>query len=223
MTMVLAIDTTGSRPAIVTLESGDVSASWQGGEAQTPLLDGMRELLQQMDLPAIALPQRISIVGVATGPGRYARLRAGVAFAKGLAAGLPARLVGVPSAAAISHAAGQPTAVVIPAGRGRFYLLNANRPAGRGRFYLLNANRPDNEPMSAQELAGQVAPDARVAGDVDDATARDLSSGGAQVIRIAPLDVAAAVGRLAADQTHDPAALAVEATQPIYMANPVHD
>ena len=209
MTMVLAIDTTGSRPAIAALESGDVSASWQGSEAQTPLLDGMRELLQQMDLPANALPQRISIIGVATGPGRYARLRAGVAFAKGLAAGLPARLVGVPSAAAISHAAGQPTAVVIP--------------AGRGRFYLFNPNRPDNEPMSAQELAGQVAPDARVADDVDDATARDLSRGGAQVTRIAPVDAAVAVGRLAADQSHDPSALAVHATQPIYMSNPVHD
>ena len=53
-----------------------------------------------------ALRKDLTAVAAAMGPGRYARLRAGVAFAKGLATGWGVPFVGVRSAAAVAHAAG---------------------------------------------------------------------------------------------------------------------
>jgi len=64
----------------------------------------------------------LSAVAAAMGPGRYARLRAGVAFAKGLATGWGVPFIGVRSVAAVAHAAGGHVGpIVIPAGRGRVY------------------------------------------------------------------------------------------------------
>ena len=205
--MVLAIDTTGSRPAIVVLEDDSVSDSWQGAAPMTPLLDGVHGLFQRMDVPRGALRGSVSVVAVATGPGRYARLRAGVAFAKGLAVGLSAQLVGVPSAAAISRAFGQAGDVVIP--------------AGRGRFYLFNAERAERTPLSAPDLACQVLPGTTLVGDVDDAVAEDLRGVGVDVARIRP--VAAAVGHLAAGQTCNSFDSLIGPAQAIYSTEPVHE
>jgi tRNA A37 threonylcarbamoyladenosine modification protein TsaB len=209
MTMVLAIDTTGSRPAIVVLEDNSVLASWQGAAPKTPLLHGISDLLHQLDVPRAALRGHVGVVAVATGPGRYARLRAGVAFAKGMAVGLSAQLVGVPSAAAISQASCQAGDVVIP--------------AGRDRFYLFNAERAERTPLSAPELVCHVLPDKPLVGDVDEAAAENLREAGVDVARIQPVDVAAAVGHLAVGQTCPPLDSLIGDTQPIYLTGPLHE
>ena len=45
MTMVLAIDTTGTAPAMALLRGDNVLSGWQGHAAQTPLLEGLHAVL----------------------------------------------------------------------------------------------------------------------------------------------------------------------------------
>lgn len=204
MTMVLAMDTTGSAPAMALLRGDDVLASWQGNTAQTPLISGLRAVHTSRNLPVEDLRGRLTTVAAAMGPGRYARLRAGVAFAKGLATGLGVPFVGVRSAAAVARAAGGHVGpIVIPAGRSRLYCWTRGRDA------------PLGPAIGPPELAAQLGSGVTVAGDVDDATADGLRAAGLRLRRLQPTEVAEAVGRLAGER--DPSTVDVEVARPIYV------
>ena len=203
MTMVLAIDTTGSAPAMAVLRDDDLLAAWQGDTAQSPLFEGLHALCRGQPMTTQGVREHLSAVAAAMGPGRYARLRAGVAFAKGLAAGLGVPFVGVRSVAAVVRAAsGHVGPVVISAGRGRVYRCDAGQTASLGPA------------VGLQELADQLEAGATVAGDVDDDTEIALRAAGVRLRRIQPVDVAKAVGRLAGGS--DRSVVGVEVARPIY-------
>lgn len=210
MTMVLAIDTTGSAPAMALLHGDDVLASWQGDTAQTPLSNGLRAVQRRCGMSPPDLRQHLSVVAAAMGPGRYARLRAGVAFAKGLATGLGVPFVGVRSAAAVARAAGRHGGpIVIPAGRGRLYCWTNERGAPLGAA------------IGAPELAAQLGSGETVAGDVDDDTVEAILASGLRLRRIQSVEVAQALGRLAGER--DPSTVGVEVARPIYVPAASHD
>lgn len=203
--MVLAITTTGPKPAIAALRGSRLLAVWQGMFAQSALIDGLHEMLAEVGITDDVLREEVLIVAVATGPGRYARLRAGVAFAKGLAAGFGVELVGVPSAEAVASAAtGHVGPVAITAGRGRFYLVDGpSAAASRGA-------------VGAAELACMLPPAARVACDVDDRSFVELEDQGIGLARVKPVGVARAVGRLALERVSSKAKVDPVTTQPVY-------
>ncbi len=204
MTMVLAIDTTGTAPAMALLRGDEVGSAWQGDAAQTPLLDGLRAVLAGQGLAMPALREDLSAVAAAMGPGRYARLRAGVAFAKGLATGWGVPFIGVRSAAAVAHAAGERVGpIVIPAGRSRLYCWTGEPGA------------PLSPAVDPSALVDCLGSGASVAGDVDDATAAALRAAGLRLKRIQPIAVAESVGRLAGGC--DRSAVGAEVARPIYV------
>lgn len=204
MTMVLAIDTTGTAPAMALLRGDDVLSAWQGHAAQTPLLEGLRAVPAGHDLAMPALREDLNAVAAAMGPGRYARLRAGVAFAKGLATGWGVPFVGVRSVAAVAHAAGGHVGpIVIPAGRGRVYCWTGE------------PGEPLSPAVDPSALVERLGPGASVAGDVDDLTAAAMQAAGLRLNRIQPIEVAEAVGRLAGGC--DRTAVGVEVARPIYV------
>lgn len=204
MTMVLAIDTTGTAPAMALLRGDEVRSAWQGQAAQTPLLDGLRAVLAGQGLSMPALRKDLSAVAASMGPGRYARLRAGVAFAKGLATGCGVPFIGVRSVAAVAHAAGERVGpIVIPAGRSRLYCWTGEPGA------------PLSPAIDPSALVDRLGSGASVAGDVDDVTAAALRVAGLGLQRIQPIEIAEAVGRLAGDR--DPSTVGVEVARPIYV------
>ena len=209
MTMVLAMDTTGSAPAMALLHGDEVLAAWQGDSAQTPLVNGLRAVHVGIRPSVPAWREHLSTVVAAMGPGRYARLRAGVAFAKGLATGLGVPFVGVRSAAAVARAAGGHVGpIVIPAGRGRLYCWTSEQAA------------PVGPAIGPPELAAQLGSGVTVAGDVDDDTAEGIVAAGLRLRRIRPVEVAEALGRLAGER--DPSTIGVEVARPIYAPTAGH-
>lgn len=203
MTMVLAMDTAGSAPAMAVLHGGEVLAAWQGDTALTPLSNGLRAVSEGRNLPLRELRGRLTTVAAAMGPGRYARLRAGVAFAKGLATGLGVPFVGVRSAAAVARAAGGHAGpIVIPAGRGRVYCWTGGQGAS------------PTSAIGPPELAARLGTGVVLAGDVDDDTAAEVLASGLRLRRIQPVEVAEAVARLAGER--DPSIVGVEVARPIY-------
>ncbi len=204
MTMVLAIDTTGTAPAMALLRGDEVGSAWQGDAAQTPLLDGLRAVCAGQGLAMPVLREDLSAVAAAMGPGRYARLRAGVAFAKGLATGWGVPFIGVRSAAAVTHAAGERVGpIVIPAGRSRLYCWTGEPGA------------PLSPAVDPGALVDCVGSGSSVAGDVDDLTAAALRAAGLRLKRIQPIAVAESVGRLAGGC--DRSAVGAEVARPIYV------
>jgi tRNA threonylcarbamoyl adenosine modification protein YeaZ len=115
-TGILAIDTATSR-ALVALGTADGAieghTSWlvgyRHGETLLPTIE--RFLSEQGQ-------ERAGLVGIVagTGPGAFTGLRVGLATAKGLSHGLGIPLVGIPTAAALLHAAGPGTVLLQPAG-----------------------------------------------------------------------------------------------------------
>ncbi len=184
MSALLVIDTAQSRP-IVGIAAADqlvaVAGSAGGPDSLRVLL---QDVLRKSGRAAAQLPPELAAIAVGTGPGRYTGLRGGIAFAKGLAAArLP--VVGVPAVAALSQAAAaRPTAVLIPAGRGRFYLARSDTPQDVDTVELDDARRI-------------LPPDFPVIGDL---TAGDMESLRAQGLRpqvVAPERLVGAVARLA--------------------------
>lgn len=209
MTMVLAMDTTGSAPAMALLHGDEVLAAWQGDTAQTPLSNGVRAVHASEGPSVPAWREHLGTVVAAMGPGRYARLRAGVAFAKGLATGLGVPFVGVRSVAAVARAAGGHAGpIVIPAGRGRLYCWTSGRAA------------PVGPAIGPSELAVRLGSGVTVAGDVDDDTAEGIAAAGLRLRRIRPVEVAEALGRLASER--DPSAVGLEVARPIYAPTAGH-
>ena len=145
-------------------------------------------------------------VVAATGPGRFGAVRGGIAFAKGLALARGAPLVGVPTAVAVAKAAGDSDAsIVLPAGRGRWYVTT--RDLG-GAIGLLDAD----------ELTMAVPADVPVAGPLDSDIADALEESGRQVRRVDVEAVLVALVRLAERRLREGRGPASMGAQPVYAA-----
>jgi len=128
---VLSIDTASPLPALALVEAGDDA---RGREALRPLPKGAAEALPsalQALLAGAALPLRaVERVAVLSGPGSFTGLRAGAAFARGLARALDVPLVAVPTFRAASEA--------VPGGDADFLL-----DGGRGEVFRARRRGPE--------------------------------------------------------------------------------
>ncbi len=122
--LVLGIDAALKSCSVAILEDGEVRAArcldLEKGHAER-LAPMVAEVLAEASVAARALDR----VGVIIGPGGFAGVRVGLAFARGLVLGTRAKVVGVTSlaalAAGVSAPAGGLTAAVIDARRGQVY------------------------------------------------------------------------------------------------------
>ena len=154
----------------------------------------------------LATDARFDGVVAATGPGRFGAVRGGIAFAKGLALAREAALVGVPTAAAVGEAAGSDDAtVVLPAGRGRWYVTGRNEDGEIGL-------------VDAAELTVAVPSGAPVAGPLDGEIADALEESGRQVRRVDGEAVLGALVRLAERRLTEGCGPATLGAQPVYAA-----
>lgn len=124
--IVLAIDTSTQAGGVALCRGRHVLGedTWQAGTHQTAqVLPAAQRLWQRAGLAA----GDVRLVVVATGPGSFTGLRAGMSLGKGLALALGIPLVGVPTLDALAYqqtaAGATPTRLiaVVAAGRGHFY------------------------------------------------------------------------------------------------------
>lgn len=122
--LILALDTALKSCAVAILDGDEVLA-----DIHERLEKGHAERLAPMAMEALALAgvavKDLDRVGVVIGPGAFAGVRVGVAFARGLALGTRLDVVGVTSLAALAGAVeGDPDALIAPvidARRGQVY------------------------------------------------------------------------------------------------------
>ncbi|MCA8889390.1 MAG: tRNA (adenosine(37)-N6)-threonylcarbamoyltransferase complex dimerization subunit type 1 TsaB [Parvularculaceae bacterium] len=120
---VIAFDTTGAACSLAITDSG--STLWS---RTISLSCGHAEELPKMALEALRDTSLAAAdfdrIGVTTGPGTFAGVRVGIAFARGLALGSSARLIGVSTLKALAAGRAQEdaiTAPIIDARRGQVY------------------------------------------------------------------------------------------------------
>ena len=133
--MILVIDSSSpSRAAIAAV------ADETGG-------DTTRELFTpRFDLEAARRLVRagtVTKVAVATGPGSFTGLRAGVSFGLGVAIGLGVPIAALPSLDIQAHRSVEPATAVVEAGRGRYYY----RAPGGGPALGEPADIPTRHPL----------------------------------------------------------------------------
>ena len=111
--MILVIDTSSpSSSVIATIDGDQMSESVSAGRG-----------LEMDHLRRLARTRRITKVAVASGPGSFTGLRAGVSFGLGLAKGLGIPIVPLPTLELQAARSEEPVTAVADAGRGRFYFL----------------------------------------------------------------------------------------------------
>jgi tRNA threonylcarbamoyl adenosine modification protein YeaZ len=146
----LAIDTSGSRQAVVLLDAGAVVAGdeWTRTPGDAPLLRRVEALARRAGFG----PTDLSAIAAGRGPGSFTGIRLGVALAMGIASGLGLPLFALESLRIL--AAQGPSDG--PAG--------ALRDAGRGEVF---AWRPGMTParLSSRGLAGWIQADDRLVVD----------------------------------------------------------
>lgn len=120
----LAIECSSDDRSVAVARDGRIlaSASRRAGRS-TPLFEMITGILAEAGLE----PAAIDVLALGLGPGSYTGIRGAIAAAQGWALGRGTRLLGINSATACAHRARQlghrgPTAVVIDAQRGEFYL-----------------------------------------------------------------------------------------------------
>ncbi|MBM4436566.1 MAG: hypothetical protein FJ029_04885 [Actinobacteria bacterium] len=180
--MLLAIDTSQARPCAAIGAGGRLVACAEAPAWSVDVVGLVRTALRRAGVDSGALPASLAAVAVATGPGRFASLRSGIAVAKALALARGWPLVGVPTVPLLRHAACVPgAAVAIPAGRGRYYV----------------AMSPDADPAAGSvdlaELAGRCRPGEAVVGQFDVATERALFEAGLLPVTVTSTGALAAV------------------------------
>ncbi len=198
--MIAALNTSFESPAVAVGQHGRLLAA-----AFAP---GWPADLTELTVQVLSQGTRAALDGVvvATGPGRFGAVRGGIAFAKGLALARGAPLVGVPTALAVIEAAGTGDAtVVLPAGRGRWYVA---APAGDAEILLVDAD----------ELARTLPEDGLVAGPMDVALTRSLENSGRQVRQVGGEEVLGALVRLAQQRIEKGKGPARLGAQPVYPA-----
>jgi len=111
--VILVIDTSSpSSSVIATIDGDQMSESVSAGRG-----------LEMDHLRRLARTRRITKVAVASGPGSFTGLRAGVSFGLGLAKGLGVPIVPLPTLELQAARSEEPVTAVADAGRGRFYFL----------------------------------------------------------------------------------------------------
>jgi tRNA threonylcarbamoyladenosine biosynthesis protein TsaB len=179
-----------SEDGAVVAEDGWTSAQRQSAEVLPRLLDLLRRAGRSVS--------DVSAVAVGTGPGSFTGLRVAMALGKGLAVGLGARLVGVPSLGAWLATEPEAVAAVARAGAREAYLLERGAHAPR---------IVDRDALAAH------ARTLRVVAPRELAEAFGLA--GAYAPRAAAAIARAAVDRLRADDADD-----VGSLEPIYVRAP---
>jgi tRNA threonylcarbamoyladenosine biosynthesis protein TsaB len=124
-----------SAPVLLSLETATLAGSvWLGaGEVELAGKVGDRNVSQSTsllnDIDEILTEAGLSLTDVdffccASGPGSFTGLRIGIATLKGLAASFGRPCIGIPTLAAVAHAAGpsQATIALLPAGRGEVFV-----------------------------------------------------------------------------------------------------
>jgi tRNA threonylcarbamoyladenosine biosynthesis protein TsaB len=118
--ILIAIDTSTEQASVAAGDGARVAEfTWTAGREQTTTV------LEQIDRCLGAIGGGVAQVGavaVTTGPGMFSGLRVGMGIAKGLALGVDARLLGVPTLAVTAapwRGLGRPVVAVAAAGRGR--------------------------------------------------------------------------------------------------------
>lgn len=139
--MILVIDTSTATAAVALLGTERDGANELFTPTRADLLTTLR---------GIARTHRITTVAVATGPGSFTGLRAGVSFGLGLAKGLGVPIVPLPTLELQAARSEEPVTAVVEAGRGRFYYLP---PGGK-----LAVGGPADLPRT-HELVGRVTPE----------------------------------------------------------------
>ncbi len=120
--MLLALDTSNEYAGVALWDARGLraEATWFSGRQQT------EQMLPQADLLMRHLgvtPGELSVVAVATGPGSWSGLRAGMSLAKALAVGRGLPVIGVPTPDALAHGRrgiGAPVMAMIRLGRDRY-------------------------------------------------------------------------------------------------------
>jgi tRNA threonylcarbamoyladenosine biosynthesis protein TsaB len=114
--LILVIDTSSAMSAVALLDA-----------SRTPVREATYTSGRTFDLPArfrdLAGGEALTAVAVATGPGSFTGLRAGVSFGLGLAIGLRIPIFPLPSLGLQSARSEEPVLAVAEAGRGRVYFL----------------------------------------------------------------------------------------------------
>lgn len=173
--MLLAIDSSTEQVGLALLDGDSLRAEllWQVGREHTSrLLPGVDAMLALLGVGVEA----ISAVAVATGPGSFNGLRAGLAVAKGLCLARRLPLAGVSTldiTAAPHLAPGRPTAALVSVGRGRYAL---GRYPGAALSEVEIAG-----PLTAAGCGERLVPGTLVAGETATAAAALLAAAPAGV------------------------------------------
>ena len=171
--MLLALDTSTTSASVALFDGRRVLAeqSWHAERRQTADLFPTIERLLELSRTALSDVDRIA---VATGPGSFTGLRAGIAAAQGLARGGEAALVGVPTLDVLAHAlstSAMPICALLPAGRTEWYAAFYGGQDGTwGR-------RREITVRTLEALCDDITDRTMFTGDIDDAaedTLRDL-------------------------------------------------
>jgi tRNA threonylcarbamoyl adenosine modification protein YeaZ len=141
--MILVIDTSAPRSSVVATIDGDHSE-----EHSSPRLD-LETLRRTVASGAVTK------VAVATGPGSFTGLRAGVSFGLGVAIGLGIPIVPLPTLDLQAARSPEPATAVVEAGRGRYYFQvpggrpQLGDPAGIPTRHPLVGNVTDRQALAA--------------------------------------------------------------------------
>jgi len=120
--LILAIET-ATRAGSVSVARGDcVLSSFRGAPDASHSADLLNNVRRALEAGAVTLSE-IDLFAVALGPGSFTGLRIGIATVKSFAVSLGRICVGVPTLAAVAHAAGPADRIValLPAGRGEVF------------------------------------------------------------------------------------------------------
>lgn len=120
--LILSVDTASDVRSVAVARGTHLLSLCQGGERNTHSANVLSEIDAALGEAGVALEQ-VELFAVASGPGSFTGLRAGLATMKAFAATLERPSVGVPTLHAVALAAGASARVVaaIPAGRGEVF------------------------------------------------------------------------------------------------------
>jgi tRNA threonylcarbamoyladenosine biosynthesis protein TsaB len=170
--MLLAIDTATQIMSLALHNGREVlgEQTWARSENPTEqLAPAVEALLVRCDVSI----NQLSGLAVSTGPGTYAELRTGIAFAKGLAAARGLPLVGVTSLDTI--AAGQPyyqASLIVALGVGRGRIAVGRYQWKKGRW----SGRGDAQLMTWESLFSSIDGTAYLSGEIDDEGQEELAA-----------------------------------------------
>lgn len=149
----------------------------------------------------------LNVVAVVTGPGRFGAVRGGIAYAKGLALARNVPLIGVPAVALVGAIENRSVAVVLPAGRDRWYVASAH---DQDAFCLAHVT----------ELDQVLASDEIVVGPVDRTLAEVLESAGRQTHCVTANDALCEMLKLTVSRVVKGCGPATLGANPLYVQPP---